>query len=139
MNMTAYGHAPRRRALATALLALIATPAFAGTPADKDPKTLDAVVVTAAGFEQKITEAPASISVITREDLQQKRYNILAQALGDVEGIDIGQGTGKTGGLNISIRGMPSQYTLILMETLIKATLPGFFVREAATPKFASS
>lgn len=24
-------------------------------------------------------------------------------------------------------------------ETLIKATLPGFFVREAATPKFASS
>jgi hypothetical protein len=26
-----------------------------------------------------------------------------------------------------------------LRETLIKATLPGFFVREAATPKFASS
>ena len=28
---------------------------------------------------------------------------------------------------------------LFLKETLIKATLPGFFVREAATPKFASS
>ncbi|WP_157281435.1 hypothetical protein [Methyloversatilis universalis] len=27
----------------------------------------------------------------------------------------------------------------IARETLIKATLPGFFVREAATPKFASS
>src|SRR5690606_20008945 len=47
---------------------------------------------------------------------QQKRYNNLAQALGDVEGIDIGQSTGKTGGLNISIRGMPSQYTLILID-----------------------
>ncbi len=28
---------------------------------------------------------------------------------------------------------------LLLRETLIKATLPGFFVRGAATPKFASS
>src|SRR5690606_35259749 len=46
----------------------------------------------------------------------QKRYNNLAQALGDVEGIDIGQGTGKTGGLNISIRGMDSKYSLILID-----------------------
>lgn len=84
--------------------------------AQNAPVTLNDTVVSAAGFEQKITEAPASISVISREDLQQKRYNNLAQALGDVEGIDIGQGTGKTGGLNISIRGMPSQYTLILID-----------------------
>ena len=33
-----------------------------------------------------------------------------------MEGIDIGQGTGKTGGLNISIRGMESKYTLILID-----------------------
>ncbi len=84
--------------------------------AQNSPVTLNDTVVSASGFEQKITEAPASISVISREDLQQKRYNNLAQALGDVEGIDIGQGTGKTGGLNISIRGMPSQYTLILID-----------------------
>ena len=84
--------------------------------AQNAPVTLNDTVVSASGFEQKITEAPASISVISRKDLQQKRYNNLAQALGDVEGIDIGQGTGKTGGLNISIRGMPSQYTLILID-----------------------
>jgi outer membrane receptor for ferrienterochelin and colicins len=72
--------------------------------------------VTAAGFEQKIADAPASISVITQEELMQKRYTNLAQALADVEGVDIAQGTGKTGGLNISIRGMPSDYTLILID-----------------------
>ncbi|HHJ4328575.1 TPA: TonB-dependent receptor plug domain-containing protein, partial [Klebsiella pneumoniae] len=77
---------------------------------------LDQLVVSAAGFEQKITDAPASISVISGSELQRKRYNNLAQALGDVEGIDIGQGTGKTGGLNISLRGMPSQYTLVLID-----------------------
>ena len=32
-----------------------------------------------------------------------------------------------------------SKYERFTRETLIKATLPGFFVREAATPKFASS
>ncbi len=74
------------------------------------------MVVSAAGFEQKVTDAPASISVISGQELQQKRYNNLAQALGDVEGVDVGQGTGKTGGLNISIRGMPSEYTLILID-----------------------
>ncbi len=77
---------------------------------------LGKMVVSAAGYEQKITEASASISVLSNEDLQKKRYSNLAQALGDVEGIDIGQGTGKTGGLNISFRGMPSEYTLILID-----------------------
>lgn len=100
-----------RSALAVALLGC-SLPALANT----DPVNLDTMVVSASGFEQKITDAPASISVISQEDLQQKRYNNLAQALGDVEGIDIGQGTGKTGGLNISIRGMPSEYTLILID-----------------------
>nr|WP_178101058.1 MULTISPECIES: TonB-dependent receptor [Pseudomonas] len=84
--------------------------------ANEDTVRLSDTVVTASGFEQKITEAPASISVISREELQQKRYSNLAQALDEVEGVDIRQGTGKTGGLNISIRGMPSDYTLILID-----------------------
>lgn len=99
----------------TALASAIALAASFGAQAS-EPIALGDVVVSASGFEQKITEAPASISVISREELQQKRYNNLAQALGDVEGIDIGQGTGKTGGLNISIRGMESKYTLILID-----------------------
>ncbi len=104
---------PLRSTLAVAIaLASASTLAVA----QEAPIQLGDVVVSAAGFEQKITEAPASISVISGQALQQKRYNNLAQALGDVEGIDIGQSTGKTGGLNISIRGMPSEYTLILID-----------------------
>ncbi|WXL25054.1 TonB-dependent receptor [Ectopseudomonas mendocina] len=103
-----------KRSLLASAIALTGT--FAAYSHAEEALTLDNVVVSASGFEQKITEAPASISVISQEDLLQKRYNNLAQALGDVEGIDIGQGTGKTGGLNISIRGMPSEYTLILID-----------------------
>lgn len=105
--------APIRSALAVAIALAAASPLLHAQDA---PIQLDNVVVSASGFEQKITDAPASISVISAQELQQKRYNNLAQALGDVEGIDIGQGTGKTGGLNISIRGMPSEYTLILID-----------------------
>lgn len=80
------------------------------------PVRLADTVVSAAGFEQKITDAPASISVISAEQLRQNRYSNLAQALDGIEGVDIRQGTGKTGGLNISLRGLPSEYTLILVD-----------------------
>ncbi|KFJ90365.1 TonB-dependent receptor [Pseudomonas sp. 1-7] len=99
----------------TALASAIALSASFGAQAN-EPIALGDVVVSASGFEQKITEAPASISVISREELQQKSFSNLAEALEDVEGIDVRQGTGKTGGLNISIRGMPSEYTLILID-----------------------
>ncbi len=79
-------------------------------------KTLDEVVVTAAGFEQAIREAPASITIITREELERKPYHGLAEALSDVEGIDVGDAVDKTGAPSISIRGMPSDYTLILID-----------------------
>ncbi|WP_051916904.1 MULTISPECIES: TonB-dependent receptor [unclassified Serratia (in: enterobacteria)] len=74
------------------------------------------IVVTASGYEQKITEAAASITVISQQALSQRKFNDLAEALSDVEGVDVRSGTGKAGGLDISIRGMPSSYTLILVD-----------------------
>jgi len=77
---------------------------------------LSQFVVTASGFSQAFVQAPASISVVSREELQEKRVNNLAEAIAEIEGVDIGASAGKTGGLNISIRGMPSDYTLILVD-----------------------
>lgn len=84
--------------------------------ADEATLELDDLVVSAAGFEQKITEAPASISVISGEELQKKRVSSLAEALSEVEGVDVSGSVDKTGGMNISIRGMGSEYTLILID-----------------------
>jgi outer membrane receptor for ferrienterochelin and colicins len=78
--------------------------------------TLNEVVVSASGFEQDLKQAPASISVITRAELETRQFRDLAEALQGVEGIDVAGSTGKTGGLDISIRGMPSDYTLILID-----------------------
>ncbi len=110
------------RHLRTALLALAAAPALAaaqaaptGSEADA-ALDLDRVVVTAAGFEQAEREAPASITVITREELEAKAFHGLAEALADVEGIDIGDSWDKTGAPSIAIRGMPADYTLLLID-----------------------
>ncbi len=82
----------------------------------KHERRLENIVVTAAGYQQTIVEAPASITLLPREQLEQQRVNNLAEALRDVPGVDIGNGVGKTGGQSIAIRGMPSDYTLVLVD-----------------------
>ena len=76
----------------------------------------DVMVVTASGYEKKIANAAASVSVISQQELQTNKYNDLGDALRGVEGVDVESSTGKTGGLEISIRGMPASYTLILID-----------------------
>lgn len=109
----------RSNRLRVSMLALVAglSPwsAMAQAPEEADDQS-NAIVVTAAGYAQNIVEAPASITVLGREELQEKRFGSLAEALQDVQGVDVGGEAGKTGGLNISIRGMPSEYTLVLID-----------------------
>lgn len=77
---------------------------------------VEEVVVTAAGFEQKIVDAPASISVVSAEELVKRPYITLIDAVRDLEGVDVGETADKTGQRTISIRGMGSEYTLILID-----------------------
>lgn len=73
----------------------------------------DTVVVTATGFEQKIQNAPASISVISKQQIEDKAYRDVTDALKDVPGVVV---TGGGSSSDISIRGMSSQYTLFLVN-----------------------
>ncbi len=101
-------------------VALLAAPltAAAQTPAadEEEPVKLQEIVVTASGFEQTRINAPASITVIEATVVKSQRNNNLAELLANVEGIDVGDGVGKTGGPTISLRGMPSEYTLVLID-----------------------
>ncbi|WP_196491442.1 TonB-dependent receptor plug domain-containing protein, partial [Comamonas testosteroni] len=77
-------------------------------------KSLETVVVTASGFEQEIKDAPASISVITREELEKGSYNNLHDALRDVPGVNLVPSDNNSN--DISLRGMGVNYTLILVD-----------------------
>lgn len=113
MNVSTSGRSFKTNRLALFVgAALCVPPALAQQPVQE----LDTVVVTASGFEQDIKQAPASISVLTRKDLEEKSFSDLADALRDIEGVDVRGATGKTGNLNVSIRGMPSEYTLVLID-----------------------
>lgn len=109
---------PARLVVFLSSLALVAPgAATAQTPERRDTLVrLDEVVVTAAGFEQDRTSAPASVTVVTGEALREQRSTSLAEVLADVEGVDVGGTAGKTGGLNVGLRGMPSEYTLVLID-----------------------
>ncbi|MBK5144858.1 catecholate siderophore receptor CirA [Budviciaceae bacterium BWR-B9] len=74
----------------------------------------DTMVVTASAVEQNIKDAPASISVITGEDLQKKPVQNLKDILQEVPGIQLtNEGDNRKG---VSIRGLDSGYTLILVD-----------------------
>ena len=98
----------------------ISGPVLAGEEPTSDPQgethELEEVVVTAAGFEQRIEQAPASISLISRAQIEEIRAVSLVDILADVEGVDVGAPVGKSGGQTINIRGMGSDYTLVLID-----------------------
>ncbi|MCV2532740.1 catecholate siderophore receptor CirA [Enterobacter wuhouensis] len=74
----------------------------------------DTMVVTASATEQNLKDAPASISVITQEDLQRKPVQNLKDVLQDVPGVQLtDEGDNRKG---VSIRGLDSSYTLILVD-----------------------
>ena len=81
-----------------------------------DDSEIEHLVVTATGFEQKLTQAPASISVITAEDIKTRSFTSLLDAVKYQEGIDIGSTRDKTGQGSVSMRGLTGEYTLILID-----------------------
>lgn len=74
---------------------------------------LDQIVVTATGFEQNVTDAPASITVIPGEELEKGAFRDLTDALASVQGVAV---TGTAGEKDIFIRGLPGAYTLLLVD-----------------------
>ncbi|MFC0205128.1 TonB-dependent receptor domain-containing protein [Novosphingobium soli] len=84
--------------------------------ADEAQETTNAstIVVTATSRAQEVKDAPASISVITREDLERLPYREVTDALLEIPGVTVTPGEGNS--RDISIRGMAPQYTLILVD-----------------------
>lgn len=101
--------------LAFALISLSPSLSFANATSEQTHQ-LSTIVVSAAGFEQDIKNAPASISVVTKEDIEKKNATSIADLLADVPGIDIRSGVGKTSGLNVKMRGLGNDYSLVLID-----------------------
>lgn len=89
-----------------------------------ESKTLSEQVVTAAGYNQHIKEAPASISIISKEEILTRPIRDIGDVVQDVPGVYVEQD--KTGQNSISMRGLGSEYTLILIDGKRQNTTRGF-------------
>ena len=105
----------RSRLLSAALLPLLATaPSYATTDAGPVADDADVIVVTATGSQQNLQDAPASITVVTRDEIELIGGGDLSDTLSSEPGVIVtGAGMTRKG---ISVRGMPETHTLYLVD-----------------------
>ena len=86
------------------------------------------VVVSATRFDIPLDQSPASVSVITSEDIEQKQIQRVSNALREVPGLSVVQ-TGTAGQLtSVFMRGLPSQDMQVLLNGIpINQGLAGQF------------
>jgi len=98
-------------------------PAMAQEPVRTEP-----VIVTATRIEEKVSEQASSVSVVTREEIEQKGAGFVGDVLQGLPGVDT-QRAGSAGNReNIKIRGGKSTQTLVLID--------GFPVNSPGTSEF---
>ncbi|WP_434950539.1 TonB-dependent receptor domain-containing protein [Shewanella sp. HL-SH4] len=76
---------------------------------------IERMVITATQTQHSELMAPASVSVVTREELDELVIDDLADAVRYLQGVNISEGT-PYGRNEISLRGLDSDYTLILIN-----------------------
>ncbi|WBU54447.1 TonB-dependent receptor [Paracoccus sp. SCSIO 75233] len=84
--------------------------------AESDPVVLDTIVITAAGFAQQIVDAPATITVIDSDDIASKPYSSVADVMRDIPGVVVSAPSSRSGGEQVSIRGLGEEYVLTLID-----------------------
>ncbi len=100
--------------LAPVALALFGTGIGVSHAQAESARVLAPVVVTASGVEQLAKDAPASMTVLTREEIEESGYTTAAELIGHVEGVVLTGGDPNN--KDIMIRGLPGEYTLVLVD-----------------------
>ncbi len=109
--------------LAAILFTLLAPVCLAQESASLDP-----LVVTSTRQETTATRSPASVTVITSEELANRQILTVADALRGVPGIDVNQ-SGAPGQLtSVFVRGLSSEATQVLIDGVpVNQGLAGLF------------
>ncbi len=115
---------PSCTVLATAIASCLSFPALAADT----PRTLDAVQVTATRIERPVGETLASVTVLTRADIERSQAPDLIDLLARQAGVDIAR-TGGTGGAStVFLRGGNANHTLVLVDGIrVGSTGQGVF------------
>lgn len=106
-------HTIQQAALAAAISVALSPSCFAG---EAQRNTLDTVQVTANRIEKPVAETLASVTVITREDIELAQAPDLINLLSRQAGVDIARNGGPGQASTLFLRGTNSSHTLVLVD-----------------------
>ncbi len=91
-----------------------------GATAQEQSSTLEEMVITATKTEKKITEAPASVTVVTRAEMQRRNVKTVDGALAEFPGLFVKRTKGLMDSTSsVKLRGFNGdEYTLVLLDGL---------------------
>lgn len=113
----------RAGALRAAILLSLSHAALAQTA-----PTLDAVQVTASRVERPVGETLASVTVLTREDIEASQAPDLADLLARQAGVDLARTGGPGSATTVFLRGGNAPHTLVLVDGVrVSSTGQGVF------------
>jgi vitamin B12 transporter len=93
---------------------LIAAPAIAQSTPPPTPTVKDTIVVTASATPEQVESTPAAVTVITREEIEQREARDIVDVLREVPGVTVSR-TGSQGKITtMFLRGGSSKQTLVL-------------------------
>lgn len=87
-----------------------------GHTADSQPVEIAPVVVTATRTAQTTDQALASVSVITRADLERRQSRNLGDALRDLPGAQLSNNGGEGKATSLFLRGTESDHVIVLID-----------------------
>lgn len=91
-------------------------------------ETMTVTSASASGYAMDPMNAPASITVVTRDQLEGKSYRDISEALQGVPGVYVDDGPSSKGGTGeISIRGLDAKYTLILVDGIPQGSQQAYY------------
>ncbi|MGE3523550.1 MAG: TonB-dependent receptor plug domain-containing protein, partial [Candidatus Dadabacteria bacterium] len=78
------------------------------------PRSLEPVVVTGTLNPASLSQTPASVTVITREQIEERNPSSVAEILQQVPGLYVDQPASRGGVTSVYIRGGDPNFTLVL-------------------------
>jgi len=102
--------------MTTKKLSLITATLLLSTNAFAEITLEDITVVSATRTTQNIQNVTSNVSVITAQDIQDRGYTTVTQALNSLAGITFTQNGGLGQSTSVNVRGMDSRSTLVLID-----------------------
>ncbi len=77
---------------------------------------LEPIVISASKTEQSLKDVTANIDVITAEEIEERHYSNVIEALNSLPGISFTQSGGIGQQSSLFVRGFSNKYTLVLID-----------------------